>query len=255
MTIAILRRTFIGLAVLGLAAPCLSATAAAAPTVKFKTTAVPIPGVPGTGNILGAGAAVQAEGTVSGTEYGGFPPPLIGVKFYAPLGTKLHPQGFATCKPSVIEASGPGPCPKSSIDGPKGFARGVVSFGSERVQETVSVQPFLAPGGSMEFFVDGTTPVLLEILATGHVLDASPPFGLEVLGEVPLIETVPGAPDASFEEGTISVGAAHKQGKRTISYITMPKTCPTGGFPVKVEMSFLGGATAEASYKMPCPQK
>ncbi len=243
------------LAMLGLAVLSLTATAVAAPTFTFKTKALPIPGFPGTGDILGAGAAIQFEGTISGTEYGGFPPPLIGVKYYAPAGAKLHPQGFATCAPSTIEKEGPGPCPKTSIAGPKGSAGGVVSFGSERVHETVSVQPFFAPGGNLEFFVDGTTPVSLEILATGHVVGSSPPFGLEVVGEVPLIETVPGALDASAEEGTIKVGAAYRQGKKTISYVTIPKKCPKGGWPVKVELSFLGGATAEASYKMPCPKK
>lgn len=216
---------------------------------------MPIPGFPGTGDILGAGAVVRAEGAISGTEYGGSPPPLIGLKFYAPTGTKLHPQGFATCAPSVLENNGPGSCPKRSIAGPKGFAVGTVSFGGERVQETASVQPFFAPGGGVEAFVDGATPVSIEILAKGHFVDSSPPFGVELIGEVPLIETVPGAPDASFEEGTISGGAAYKQGKKTISYITMPNKCPRGGWPVKAELSFFGGATAQASYKMPCPRK
>jgi len=71
----------------------------------------------------------------------------------------------------------------------------------------------------------------------------------------PLIETVPGAPDASVLEGTIRVGAAYRHGGNTISYITLPKKCSQGGLPLKAELSFLGGATAEASYKMPCPKK
>jgi hypothetical protein len=255
MTVAILRRTSICLAVLGLAVLGLSTTASAAPTFTFKTKALPIPGFPGTGDILGAGAAIQVEATISGTEYGGFPPPLIGIKYFAPEGAKLHLQGFATCAPSVIENSGPERCPKKSIAGPKGSAVGVVSFGTERVQETASVQPFFAPDGELEFFADGTTPVLLEILAKGHVVNASPPFGLEFFGEVPIIETVPGAPDASLESGTVRVGAAYKQGKKTISYVTVPKRCTKGGWPVKVELSFLGGATAESLYEMPCPKK
>jgi hypothetical protein len=168
---------------------------------------------------------------------------------------KLHPQGFSTCAPTVIEKSGPGSCPEKSIAGPKGSAVGIVSFGTERVQETASVQPFFAPGGTLEFFVGGTTPVLYESLAKGHVVNSSPPFGPKFIGEVPLIETVPGALDASFEEGVIRVGAAYKQGKKTISYITLPKKCPRGGFPVKVELGFFDGTTAEASYKIPCPKK
>jgi hypothetical protein len=254
-TIAIrLRRMSIALAVLGLAVLGLSATAPAAPTFTFKVTAVPIPGFPGTGDILGAGVVLQGEGTISGTEYGGFPPPLTGIKVYAPAGAKLHPQGFATCAPSVIEKSGPGLCPKTSIAGPGGFATGAVSFGSERVQETASVRLFFSPGGGLEAFVDGTTPVSLEILAPGHFVNASPPFGPEFIGEVPLIETVPGALDASFEKGTIRFGAAYKRGRKTISYITIPKRCPKGGWPIKVQLSFLGGATTEAAYKMPCPR-
>jgi hypothetical protein len=249
------RRASALLALLGLAVLAVASAVSAAPIVTIKTKALPIPGFPGTGNLLGAGAIIELDAKITGTEYGGFPPPLTGVKYYAPAGAKLHPQGFATCSPAVIEESGPGPCPKQSIAGPKGSGVGVVSFGDERVEETASVQPFFAPGGNLEFFVDGTTPVSLEILASGHVVSFAPPFGLEVIGEVPLIESVPDAPDASFEQGTIEVGAAYRDGKRTVSYVTVPKKCPKGGLPVKVELSFLGGATAEASYKMPCPKK
>src|SRR4029077_19513079 len=76
------------LAVLGLPA----VASAAAPTVAFKAKAVPIPKpgggtYPHTGNILGAGAALQAEYTITGSGYGvttqnpaGGKPPISGVK-------------------------------------------------------------------------------------------------------------------------------------------------------------------------------
>ncbi|HEY7830477.1 MAG TPA: hypothetical protein VIC06_07940 [Solirubrobacteraceae bacterium] len=256
MTIAIyLRRMSAGLAVIGLAALGLAIPASAAPTFTFKTAALPIPGFPGTGDSLGAGAVIQVEGQISGTEYGGYPPPLTGIRYFAPAGAKLHPQGFASCAPTAIESNGPESCPKKSIAGPKGSGTGVVSFGAERVQETASVQPFFAPGGGLELFLDGSTPVSLEILAAGQVVKSSPPFSLEFIGSVPLIETVPGALDASILKGTVRIGAAYRQGKQTISYVTVPKKCTKGGWPVKVELSFLGGATVEASYKMPCPRK
>ncbi|HEY5343978.1 MAG TPA: hypothetical protein VIJ66_10025 [Solirubrobacteraceae bacterium] len=250
-----MRRISTCLAVLGSAVLGLSATASAAPTITLKAVAVPIPGFPHTGNILGAGAALKTEFKISGTEYGGFPPPLTGIKFYGPAGAKLHPQGFGTCAPTVIQEKGPSACPKGSSAGPKGSASGVVSFGTERVAETVSVQPFFAPGGNLAFFVDGTSPVSIEILSTGKVLTASPPFGPTVEAEVPLIESVPGALDASAKEINVTVGAAHKKGKKTSYYIVVPKKCPKGGFPLKATMSFLGGSTAEAVYKAPCPKK
>ncbi len=67
-----MRRASTCLAVLGLALLALAGTASAAPTVTFKAKAVPIPGFPHTGNIFGAGAAVEAEFHISGTEYGGY---------------------------------------------------------------------------------------------------------------------------------------------------------------------------------------
>jgi hypothetical protein len=250
-----MRRISTCLAVLGLAALGLSATASAAPTITLKAKAVPIPGFPHTGNILGAGAALQAEYTISGTEYGGFPPPLIGVKFFGPASAKLHPQGFATCAPNVIKEKGPASCARASKAGPVGSASGVVSFGTERVEESVTVEPFFAPGGNLEFYVQGTSPVSIEILSTGKVVNSSPPFGPTVEAEVPIIESVPGALDASAKTINVKVGAAYKKGKKTVYYITVPKKCPKGGFPLKTIMSFLGGATAEASYKAPCPKK
>ena len=90
-------------------------------------------------------------------------------------------KGFATCAPSVIQEKGPSACSKKSTAGPKGSASGVVSFGTERVQETVSVQPFFAPGGGLEFFVDGVSPVSIEILSKGSITGAAPPFGQEFI--------------------------------------------------------------------------
>jgi hypothetical protein len=256
MTTGALRKSSTRLTVIGLVLLGLPSAAPAAPTItSLKLEAMPIPGFPGTGNFLGAGAAIEGKAKISGTEYGGFPAPLIGINFYAPAGAKLHPRGFATCSPRVIEQSGPARCPKRSVAGPVGHAVGVVSFGGERVPETASVQPFFAPDDKLVVFVDGTTPALLEILATGHVVGSAPPFGVEFVGEVPLIETVPEAPDASFEEGTVAIGAAYKQGKKTVSYITLPKSCPKHGWLTKAEFHFLGGATAEASYPMPCPKR
>ena len=249
-----MRRASTCLVLLGLAVLGFSATASAAPTITLKAQAVPIPGFPHTGNILGAGADLQTEFTISGTEYGGFPPPLTGVKFYGPAGAKLDTQGFTTCSASTLERLGPNSCSKKSLAGPKGSARGVVSFGTERVEETVSVQPFFVTGG-LAFFVDGTTPVSIEIVSKGNIITAAPPFGPEVVAEVPLIESVPGALDASAEAINVKVGAAFKQGKKTVYYITVPKKCPKGGFALKAEMSFFGGATAEATYKAPCPKK
>ena len=163
-----MRRASTCLAVLGLALMALPGVASALPTVKFKAVAVPIPGFPHTGNILGAGAALKTEYLISGTEYLGSPPPIIGVNFYLPSGSKLHPTGFPTCSAATLEQFGPIKCPKGSAAGPVGMALGYVTFGGERVEETTEVSSFYSPGGGFLFFTDGHTPVSLEILSPGQ---------------------------------------------------------------------------------------
>ena len=253
-----MRRASICLAVLGVALLALGGIASAAPTVSIKVKVVPIAGFPGTGYILGAGAAEQFEFTISGTEYSGFPPPLIGVDNFLPKGTKLHPQGFPTCAVTTLEKAGL--CPKSSQAGPLGSALGVVAFGSERVPEEVSVQPYFAPGGGLEFYVDGHTPAVIELISKGKFVPASGAFNQEFVGEVPLVETVPGAPDGSTERINVKVGVARMEKGKPVYYGTVPKKCPAGGFPFKAELLFagLGGLapqTVPVSYTVPCPKK
>ena len=95
-----------GLAVLALALP---GAASAAPTVQFKAAAVPIAGFPHTGNIKGAGAAFESEFKISGTEYGGFPPPLIHVNVFLPAGVKLHTIGLPDLPALDARTVGQGP--------------------------------------------------------------------------------------------------------------------------------------------------
>jgi hypothetical protein len=249
-----MRRAFACLTLLVIVPAALAASASAAPTVTLKVTPVPIPGFPGTGNILGAAADVEVQSTISGTEYGGFPSPLVLLTLAAPAGTKVSSNGFPTCAPSTLEAKGPEGCSKKSIAGPVGEGVGVVSFGDERVTEKVSIQGFFAPGNALVFYVHGTTPVSLEIIEKAHVVSASPPFGPETIVEVPLVETVPGALDASILSFKVAVGAAYKKGKQTISYITLPRKCPKAGFPIRSELKFLSGETTTVGLRNPCPR-
>jgi hypothetical protein len=258
----------LGLGVLGLLAS-LPAAASAAPVVTLKAVPVPVPvnpakangpNYPGTGDILGAPAALEGEFNISGTEYGGFPPPLREVKIFLPKGVQINTKGFATCAATTLEHEGPEKCPAKSYASPVGEARGVVSFGGERVHENVTVQGFFAPGGGLSFYVEGKTPVSLVLLSKAAI-SSSPGggFGQLFSAEVPLIETVPGALDGSAEFIKAKVGAAYKKGKKLISYGTLPKTCPKGGFPIKAELKFGVGAPSEwvastAAYTSPCPK-
>ena len=256
-----MRRALTLLAVLALAAFGLAGTASAAPTVTVTATPGPIPGVPHTGYHFGWGASLKTEVTIKGTEYGGYPPPLIGVNVYLPKGTVLHPQGFPTCSVKVlVEEKEPTKCPRGSKAGPIGKAEGFVVFGTERVPETVTIESFFVPGGGIDFFVAGHTPTLIEIVSSGRFVGNRGGFGPTFLGTVPLVETVPGAPDASVEHIDVALGSAYKHGRTWVPYGRVPTKCPRGGsFVGKAELIFagLGGLqqqTVPVTVKKRCPR-
>jgi hypothetical protein len=265
----------LGLAVLGVPAV---ASATTAEITSFKAQAVPIPKpgggtFPHTGNILGAGAAVSAEYVITGSGYGvttqnpaGGIPPISQVNFFLPAGAKINSKGFGSCSAATLKNIGPSGCKSNSVASPVGHALGEVTFGTERVPEEAELRAFFAPGGGLLFYAAGHSPVALEIVSSGrYVNSGKPPYGLELITEVPAIATVPGAPLASTKTINIKVGAAIKKGKKVIPYGTLPKKCPKGGFPVKTEIIFGGSfggerefgipaQTATATYKAPCPK-
>jgi hypothetical protein len=258
-----MRRALTYIAAMSVALLALPGAASAVPTVKFKAVAVPIPHYKGTGNILGAGAAVLAEYQIEGNEYQGSPPPIIGVNVYLPKGTQLHPSGFSTCSNATLEQFGPIKCSKGSFAGPTGKVVGYVTFGGERVIEEAELKSFYSPNGGLEFFTDGHSPVSLEILSSGNYvnLHGAAGYGPELKTKVPLVPSVPGAPYASVKSITVKAGSAIKKNGKTIYYGRVPKKCPKGGFPIKTEVIFAENGeeskpeTVTQNYKAPCPRK
>jgi hypothetical protein len=121
------------------------------------------------------------------------------------------------------------------------------------VPERATIQPFFATEGGFLVYIFGHSPALVEVLAKAHVTAATSGFGPQVIGEIPLIETVPEGLYASFEEGAIEVGGAVRRNGHTVSYITLPKRCPRGGWVIQEHLKFLGEVEASASSRMACP--
>jgi hypothetical protein len=251
-------------AFVGAASLALSSVAAARPQVSVRAKIVPIPvepsnpksrSYPHTGNLLGAPAALEATLEIKGEEYFGGPSPVTGVIVDLPAGTKLHPQGFTSCPLPVLESHEVQNCPKKSYAGPTGEVLGVVSFGSTRVREKGTIQAFFAPGGKLAFYTEGRSPALIEVLAFAGISTAPAPFGPRFSAEVPLVPTVPEAPYASVLMIKSKIGAAFMHGKKLVSYGTVPKKCPKGGFKGKVQLSFFSGETVTVEPTVPCPKR
>ena len=169
------RRRRLVAAILGAAATVVvSATVAwGAPRVTFKVRPVPIEGFRHTGNIAGAGAAIETDYRISGREYGGFPPPLVGLNLYMPAGTDVHPADFPTCPPPrEPEALGPQHGSRPCSAGPAGPARAFVAFGKRVRPEAATIEASYAPGGNLTLALVGhcvaDSGALLAAVADEH---------------------------------------------------------------------------------------
>ncbi|HEV2974726.1 MAG TPA: hypothetical protein VGX69_06970 [Solirubrobacteraceae bacterium] len=245
------------------------------PTLNVKAAAVPIPGFPGTGNFYGKGADVEATVEIAGSGYGATPqnpngsvPPVSAVNVYLPKGVKLHPSGFGSCAEATLKNIGPRGCPKSSVASPIGSVLGEVTFGSERVPESATLQGFFGPGGSVLFYTQGSSPVSVEVVSTGRFVRSSGKYSWELETLVPPVATVPGAPLASVRRIHIKAGAAYRSHGKVIPYGTVPRKgeCPKGGFFGKTEVTFGGAFGGEREFgipaktvtnviRVPCPRR
>lgn len=228
-----------------------AADAFAAPTVSL------IPAF-SAGAHLGEPTALTAELKIAGTEYGGFPEPLTRLSLRLPAGTVLSNAGFPTCSIQTLEQHGPSGCPAASPAGPAGSFRVIVAFGTERIAETGTTETFFAEGGGFLLYLHATSPVFIEVISLGVIEPASAPFGPTVRFEVPLIETVPGAPDASFTAFTLGLGAFIRRGAAEIGSVTAPETCPKGTLGWRADTTFNDATgvhemTAHAEAETACP--
>jgi hypothetical protein len=199
---------------------------------------------------------------------GRVPPALTEVDLSYPnhLGIELSGLGLATCAEAALQAAGPRGCPADSIMG-HGTALAEISLGGEVVDESAPLEILRAADqeGHLALLFDatGTSPLAASVVFPGVLLPAPAPYeGLLSIG-LPLIPSVPGAPDVALVRLSSTLGPSrivyYEQVEgRTLAYqppgILIPKTCPAGGFPFAAQFGFADGSHASATTVVPCPR-
>ncbi|HYB22885.1 MAG TPA: hypothetical protein VED41_03745, partial [Solirubrobacteraceae bacterium] len=179
------------------------------------------------------------------------PSPVLAVNllYASNIGLVTSGLGLETCDAVQLETLGQ--CPANSL---MGYGRALVAipFGPEVVREQGQITTWMAPlqDGHLAllFYAVGQTPVLAERIFTAQLLEAPAPYGGQLVTDIPVIPTLPGASDASVIELTTTIGPmdvtyyARFRGKRVPYHpngLRLPEHCPRGGFPFAAVFTFL----------------
>jgi hypothetical protein len=237
---------------------CLPGTASGLQSVRLHATFTPEQ----LGHETTVGFAFQI--TASGNQV---PSPLTGIEVSYPveLGFALSELGLATCSRGALEASGPHGCPANSLMG-YGTALAEIPIGPLILHETVQVDVFRTTNHdghlALLIYANGETPVSAQIVFPAVVLPAPAPFGGRLDMRIPLVPSLPGAPDVAVVQFRSTLGSLHlryheRVHGRVIDYepkgIPLPNRCPREGFPFAAKFRFMDGSNAVAHTTVPCP--
>ena len=194
------------------------------------------------------------------------PVPISNVLAYGPAGLDFDVKGTGTCDKAALENAGPSACPPDSRIG-FGGGVGLVEIAKEFIKEPFTFDLFLAPSESGRFviliYVNAVSPVSLQLVLVAKETRGPKPYGLGVTVEVPPIPTLPEAAYASVESTYLTVGSQkvayyhNVHGRRQLIHVKgliVPKSCPRGGFPFLVTVSFMDGTQTSDRYTAPCPR-
>lgn len=239
---------------------CLTGTCSASETAKLNVKLTP--------EHLGAGTTIVFGFRITSNTTG-VPSPMTEMDLRYPAGFRVITSelGVENCPPATLEARGPKGCPPDSKMG-YGSAQVEVPFGKELIQETTSITTFMAPIQDEQinvlFYAAGKTPILAQLVFPAILAPAPAPSGGSLNAELPLVPTLPQAPDAAIVQLNSTIGPMHltyykRVRDKTVAYtpkgIALPRICPRGGFPFIADFSFQDGTKTSGTARVACPRR
>lgn len=191
----------------------------------------------------------------------------VDIEYPQNLGIVLSGLGLELCTARILEASGTSGCPANSIMG-GGYAVAEMRFGTQVVSERARISIARAPDEdghiALLLYAVGPSPVDTQILSPAQLVPAQGPFGGQLNIQLPLVPSVPGAPDVAIVQMQATLGPQgvlyeERAGASTLTYtpkgILLPNTCPRGGFQFAAQFTFVDGARQSARTAIPCPAR
>ncbi len=187
------------------------------------------------------------------------------------MGIATSGLGLENCLVSRLEALGAKGCPADSLMG-RGTATAEIPIGGEVIAESARVELFSAPVQSgrlaLLVYASAESPVFAQLVFPALVVPAAAPYSEGIETSVPLVPSLPGAPDVAVTRfqmalGSTSRGPGHFAYYRRVhgrrapyapSGLRLPPRCPKGGIPFEARFAFEDKTTAAAHTTVACPR-
>ena len=198
---------------------------------------------------------------------GRVPPPVteLDLRYPRDLGFAVSGLGLDSCSRRTLEKLGPTYCPADSHMG-QGSALAEITIGPELIEETAEIAILRAPEEQghigLLFYAVAHSFVSTEIAFPGQLLPAAPPADESIHITIPLIESLPEAPDVSIVKLHATFGPRgltyyeHIHGKLVPYHpegILLPNKCPHTGFHFSATLRFLNNTHTTTHAAVPCP--
>ena len=201
-------------------------------------------------------------GFVTSESAGGLPQLPTEAIIHLPTGThianlaRLPKNDFCSYDTLVAANYGPSACPKGSHAGPVGSAHLEAVVGGHLTTVKAAIYPVIDKVGIFSLLLSAPAP-FPTVVATllPHTEGGSQEL---ILRDIGALEVSPGARSAILDF-SITLGASLKVKRHgtnvTQPLITMPKSCPRGGFMWRTDFSYWEGPATTAQATSPCPGK
>jgi hypothetical protein len=236
----------------------LPASAQAAETAALHTSFTP--------ERLGHSTTIHFGFTI-GSTVGGLPSPLTHVSLRMPKGIDYVTTslGLEICNPEELVAKGISGCSPNSRLG-VGSAFVEVPFGNGAGREIPEIDAVMGPPHEgnivVLFYANGLAPVYAQIVFSGELLPAEGAFGGDLDTPIPKIPSVTNGPPVSIINVNATIGPEGLTYYKTVhgkkvgykpQGVSLPATCPRGGFPFSALFTFMDGSQVTATHDVPCP--
>lgn len=237
----------------------LAPAATAAPQVRLRTRFAP--------DRAGASTTIYYGFTISE------PAPLRSMELRLPAGMGLGTSslGLQECTAAPLLEDGLEGC---SPNAQLGFGTALAevplgpTFPYSVLREPLHVTALLGesegPDETVLFYVESAYPIDVERVLTARLLPARPPYGDVLKINVPNWRTWPEGPFVGITPFTSTIGPrglayVREEHGKTIHFqprgLTVPLTCPHGGFPIEARFKWWNGTTtARARTRVACPR-